>query len=189
MNHIITFIHAPWTGCHGDICHLSLRGFKRRPVQTDHPIEWMWVTLPDRLSIVDSDCFLSGLLLYPNRSDDRQQTRPIRASSPQPGAYNTNSTDAVLIQCMLVLVYKLRAPNLTSYSLKTPNRSFPTCLQRCTPSNTHTHTHTHPYVHYNNRLLRLLWVHTTSVQRCFDVSVLFFQAHTLMPALYIVMTR
>lgn len=44
------------------------------------------------------------------------------------------------------------------------------------------------HIHCNNRLLWLLWGHMTSAQRCFDVSVLFFQAHTLMPALYIVTT-
>lgn len=60
----------------------------------------------------------------------------------------------------------------------------------------HQHTHARAHTRTNTHARSVItgcsgWIrdHTTSAQCCFDASVLFFQVHTLMPALYIVSTH
>lgn len=115
-------------------------------------------------------------------------------SSPQPGLCNSlalaphtriNNTNTAQI-CVFVCTETLAGnhrPQTARLTAGTAACSFPHLSAEVHPPSTNTHTCC------NNRLLRPLRGHTTSAQRCFDVSVLFFQAHTLMPALYIVATH
>lgn len=120
------------------------------PVQINFALEsCMKAIVPNRLNIVEFSGFLLALQPYPNsRGGDRQQTRLLQGSSQQSGTCNPptlapythiNNTNRDHI-CACV-VAQTQAPNFTSRSLKGPERSYPTCLQRCTPIK---HTHSPP---------------------------------------------